>query len=81
MYLPDFVKTGLINCSRGVHTIVITIMEKYIIIKSEVERLLEDASERLTQWLEETGIKLAIPKSEAVLFTRKISQNRMNIMI
>lgn len=49
--------------------------------KAQVERLLEDAAEKVIKWLEETGIELAIQKSETILFTKKRKQNQLNIMI
>lgn len=49
--------------------------------KTKVERLLEDASEKVLDWLDKTGIELAIQKSESILFTKKRKHNEINVMI
>lgn len=47
----------------------------------KVERMLEDAAEKVIKWLEDTGIELAIQKSETILFTRKRKHNQINVVI
>lgn len=49
--------------------------------KLTVERLLEDAAEKITVWLEKTGIELAAQKSETILFTRKRTNNKISVML
>lgn len=49
--------------------------------KAKIERLLEEAAEKVLQWLEETGIELAIQKSEVILFTKRWKHNEIMIMI
>jgi len=48
--------------------------------KPQIERLLEQAAKRVIEWLQHTGIELAIQKTETILFTKK-RNNRINIMI
>jgi hypothetical protein len=49
--------------------------------KAKIERLLKEAAEKGLQWLEETGIELAIQKSEIILFIKRWKHNEITIMI
>lgn len=49
------------------------------IVTFKVEELLEEAAEITLKWLENTGLEVAVTKSETMLFTKKRTYNTMTV--
>lgn len=57
----------------------ITINNTKSTVTFKVKELLEEAAEITLQWPENTGLEVAVTKSELMLFTMKITQYTMTV--